>query len=87
MNKKYVGKSLEDFRLRKIAKAVKLKPSLLIRYELLEHEASKGNTNSTIPRQINCLSNLLIRGSDRPNLFTIKLTPCETHRKGYRFKN
>ncbi|MGC1932478.1 MAG: hypothetical protein WA667_26185 [Candidatus Nitrosopolaris sp.] len=30
LNKRYVGKSLEDFRLRKIAKEIKLKPSLLI---------------------------------------------------------
>jgi hypothetical protein len=28
LNKRYVGKNLEDFQFRKIAKAVKLKPSL-----------------------------------------------------------
>src|SRR5215472_8430021 len=43
LNKRYVGKNLEDFRLRKIAKAVKLKPSLLIKFKFIEEQASKGN--------------------------------------------
>ena len=35
LNKQYVGKNLEDFRLRKIAKAIKLKPSLLIKFKFI----------------------------------------------------
>jgi len=42
-NKRYVGKSLEDFRLRNIAKQIKLKPSLLIKFKFIEQQASKGN--------------------------------------------
>jgi len=34
---------LEDFRLRKIAKVVKLKPSILIKFKFIEQQASKGN--------------------------------------------
>jgi len=43
LNKRYVGKNLEDFRLRKIAKQLKLKPSLLIKFKFIEQQASKGN--------------------------------------------
>src|SRR5215471_6079369 len=43
LNKKYVGKNLEDLRLRKLAKAVKLKPSILIKFKFIEEQASKGN--------------------------------------------
>ena len=43
LNKRYVGKNLEDFRLRKIAKEIKLKPSLLIKFKFIEQLASKGN--------------------------------------------
>jgi hypothetical protein len=43
LKKKYVGKNLEDFRLRKIAKEIKIKPSLLIKLKFIEQEASKGN--------------------------------------------
>jgi hypothetical protein len=43
LNKRYVGKNLEDFRLRKIAKAIKLKPSLLMKFKFIEEQASKGN--------------------------------------------
>ena len=43
LNKRYVGKNLEDFRLRKIAKQIKLNPSLLIKFKFIEQEASKGN--------------------------------------------
>jgi hypothetical protein len=43
LNKRYVGKNLEDFRLRKIAKEVKLKPSLLIKFKFIEQQASKVN--------------------------------------------
>ena len=35
LNKRYVGKSFEDFRLRKIPKQIKLKPSLLIKFNRL----------------------------------------------------
>src|SRR5215469_1669978 len=43
LKKRYVGNNLEDFRLRKIAKAVKLKPSLLNKFKFIEQQASKGN--------------------------------------------
>jgi len=43
LKKRYVGKNLEDFRLRKIAKQIKLKPSLLIKFKFIEEQASKGN--------------------------------------------
>jgi hypothetical protein len=43
LNKRYVGKSFEDFRLRKIAKEIKLKPSLLNKFKFIEEQASKGN--------------------------------------------
>jgi len=33
----------QTFRLRKIAKAVKLKPSILIKFKFIEQQASKGN--------------------------------------------
>jgi hypothetical protein len=42
LNKRYVGKSFEDFRLRNIAKEIKLKPSLLIKFKFIE-QASNGN--------------------------------------------
>src|SRR5215469_6263988 len=43
LKKRYVGKDLEDFGIRKIAKALKLKPSLLIKFKFIEQQASKGN--------------------------------------------
>ena len=43
LKKRYVGKHLEDFRLRKIAKQIKLKPSLLIKFKFIEEQANKGN--------------------------------------------
>jgi len=43
LNKRYIGKHLEDSRLRKIAKQIKLKPSLLIKFKFIEQQASKGN--------------------------------------------
>jgi hypothetical protein len=43
LNKRYVGKNLEDFRLRKIAKEIKLRLSLLIKFKFIEKQASKGN--------------------------------------------
>ena len=42
LNKGYIGKNLEDFRLRKIAKEIKLKPSLLIKFKFIEEQVSKG---------------------------------------------
>jgi hypothetical protein len=43
LNKRYVGKGFEDFRLRNIAKQIKLKPSLLIKFKFIEQQAGKGN--------------------------------------------
>ena len=43
LKKRYVGKNLEDFGLRKIAKEIKLKPSVLIKFKFIEEQASKGN--------------------------------------------
>jgi hypothetical protein len=43
LEKRYIGKSPEAFRLRQIAKEIKLKPSLLIKFKFIEQQASKGN--------------------------------------------
>jgi hypothetical protein len=43
LNKKYVGKNLEDLRLRKLAKEIELRPSQLIKLKFIQQEASKGN--------------------------------------------
>ena len=43
LNKRYVGKNLEDFHLRKIAKQMKVKPSILIKFKFIQEEADKGN--------------------------------------------
>ena len=43
LRKLYVGKNLEDFRLRKLAKEIKLRPSQLIKLKFIEEQASKGN--------------------------------------------
>jgi hypothetical protein len=43
LNKRYVGKSLEAFRLRQIAKEIKLKPSQYMKFKFIEQQASKGN--------------------------------------------
>jgi hypothetical protein len=43
LNKKYVGKNLEDFGLRKIAKEIKLRPSQYIKFKFIQQEASNGN--------------------------------------------
>jgi hypothetical protein len=43
LRKRYVGKNLEDFRLRKLAREIKLTPSQLIKLKFIEREASKGN--------------------------------------------
>jgi hypothetical protein len=43
LNKKYVGKNLEDLRLRKLAKEIELRPSQLIKLKFIQQEAAKGN--------------------------------------------
>jgi hypothetical protein len=43
LKKRYIGKNFEDFGLRKIAKEIKIKPSLLIKFKFIEQQASKGN--------------------------------------------
>ena len=43
LKKRYVGKNLEDFRLRKIAKEVKLRPSQYTKFIFIQGEADKGN--------------------------------------------
>src|SRR5215831_14273080 len=43
LKKRYVGKNLEDFSLRKITKEIKVKPSQLIKLKFIQQEASKGN--------------------------------------------
>ncbi|MGC2573233.1 MAG: hypothetical protein WA364_17100, partial [Candidatus Nitrosopolaris sp.] len=43
MKTRYIGKNFEHFTIRKIAKEVKLKPSLLIKFQFIEQEAFKGN--------------------------------------------
>jgi hypothetical protein len=44
LKKRYVGKNLQDFRLRKIAKEVKLRPSQYTKFIFIQGEADKGNT-------------------------------------------
>jgi hypothetical protein len=43
LNKKYVGKNFHDFRLRKLAKEIKLRPSQLVKLKFIQQEAGKGN--------------------------------------------
>jgi hypothetical protein len=43
LKKRYVGKNLEDFAIRKIAKEVKLRSSQLIKFKFIEEQAGKGN--------------------------------------------
>jgi hypothetical protein len=43
LEKRYVGKNFEAFRLRQIAKEIKLKPSPLVKFKFIERQASKGN--------------------------------------------
>jgi hypothetical protein len=43
LNKRYVGKSLQAFRLRQIAKEIKLKPSQYLKFKFIEQQASRGN--------------------------------------------
>jgi hypothetical protein len=46
LRKLYVGKNLEDFRLRKLAKEIKLRPSQLIKLKFIQQEASKDNVQA-----------------------------------------
>jgi hypothetical protein len=43
LKKRYVGKNVEEFGLRKIAKEIKVKPSQLIKLKFIQQEATKGN--------------------------------------------
>jgi hypothetical protein len=43
LKKRYVGKNLEDFAIRKIAKEVKLRPSQYTKFSFIQEEADKGN--------------------------------------------
>ena len=43
LKKRYIGKNFEDFGLRRIAKEIKIKPSLLIKFKFIEQQASNGN--------------------------------------------
>jgi hypothetical protein len=43
LNKKYAGKNFDDFRLRKLAREIKLRPSQLIKFKFIQQVASKGN--------------------------------------------
>jgi hypothetical protein len=43
LKKRYVGKNFEAFRLRQIAKEIKLKPSLLTKFKFIEQQTSKDN--------------------------------------------
>jgi hypothetical protein len=43
LRKLYVGKNFDDFRLRKLAKEIKLRPSQLIKLKFIQEEAGKDN--------------------------------------------
>jgi hypothetical protein len=43
LKKRYVGKNLEDFAIRRIAKEVKLKPSRYTKFIFIQGESHKGN--------------------------------------------
>jgi hypothetical protein len=43
LKKRYVDKYLEDFRFRKLAKQIKLRPSQYIKFGFIQEEANKGN--------------------------------------------
>lgn len=46
VKKKYIGKSLEDYKFRQIAKAVELTPTRLMKSKFLKEEASKGDPSA-----------------------------------------
>jgi hypothetical protein len=43
LKKRYVGKNLQDFAIRKIAKEVKLKPSQYAKFIFIQEQTNKGN--------------------------------------------
>src|ERR1700758_1194834 len=43
LRKRYVGKNFDDFRLRKLAKEIKLRPNQLIKLKFIQEEADRGN--------------------------------------------
>ncbi|MGC2683205.1 MAG: hypothetical protein WA323_15185, partial [Candidatus Nitrosopolaris sp.] len=43
LNKKYIGKNFDHFRLRKLAQEIKIRPSQLIKFKFIEQQASRGN--------------------------------------------
>jgi hypothetical protein len=43
LKKRYLGKTFDDFRLRHLAKEIKLRPSQLIKLKFIQQEASKDN--------------------------------------------
>jgi hypothetical protein len=43
LRKRYVGKNFDDFRLRKLANEIKLRPSQLVKLKFIQQEASKDN--------------------------------------------
>ena len=43
LKKKYVGKTFDDFRLRHLAKEIKLRPGQLIKLKFIQEEAGKDN--------------------------------------------
>jgi hypothetical protein len=43
LKKRYVGKNLEDFEIRKIAKEVKLRPSQYTKFSFIQEEADRSN--------------------------------------------
>jgi hypothetical protein len=43
LKKRYVGKNFNDFRLRQLAKQIKLKPSQYMKFIFIQEETSKGN--------------------------------------------
>jgi hypothetical protein len=47
LKKRYLGKNLEEFRLRKLAKEIKLRPSQLIKFKFIQQETSKDNVLAT----------------------------------------
>ena len=58
LNKRYVGKNLEDFRLRKLAKEIKLRPSQLFKLKFIQQEASKDNV---LAKRLCCTIYLFLR--------------------------
>ncbi|MGB6526797.1 MAG: substrate-binding domain-containing protein [Candidatus Nitrosopolaris sp.] len=49
LNKRYVGKNFEAFRLRQTAKEIKLKPSLLIKFKFIEQQNETVGASKSVP--------------------------------------